>query len=238
MNRGWDLYMPQLRLLVLVMVLMGICLLPFAVFDAVKHALAKLHLSPFAATATMVGIFLGSMINLPLFRLQRDEDQAYPTDLYDRQLGWVPLAGNSRQQTILAVNVGGCIIPLMLAFYQLPLVLHEAAHVRFALVASSALTIFVCYRSARSVPGIGIALPAFLPPLVAVVSSWILLGPDEYNHVRASVAFIAGILGPLVGGDLLHLRRFGQVSAGLISIGGAGTFDGIVVSGLLAAFLA
>lgn len=238
MNRHWDLYMPQLRLMVVVLVLMGLCLLPFAVVDAAKHALTKLHLSPFAATATLIGLFLGSMINLPLLRIARDEEQAYPTDLYYRQLGWVPLAGSSRQQTILAVNVGGCVIPLLLAFYQLPLVWNEAPHVRMALLVASALTIFVCYRAARIVPGIGIALPAFLPPLVAVSASWLLLSPDEYNHVRASVAFIAGILGPLVGADLLNLRRFGQMSAGVVSIGGAGTFDGIVVSGLLAAFLA
>ena len=54
---------------------------------------------------------------------------------------------------------------------------------------------------------------------------------------RAPVAFVAGVLGPLVGADLLHLKDIGRISTGLLSIGGAGTFDGIVLSGLLAAIL-
>ncbi len=37
--------------------------------------------------------------------------------------------------------------------------------------------------------------------------------------------------------DLLHLRDLGRRGAGLMSIGGAGTFDGIVISGFLAAML-
>ena len=46
------------------------------------------------------------------------------------------------------------------------------------------------------------------------------------------------VLGPLFGADLLHLRDFTRVSVGVLSIGGAGTFDGIVLSGMVAALLA
>jgi uncharacterized membrane protein len=52
------------------------------------------------------------------------------------------------------------------------------------------------------------------------------------------VAFVAGVLGPLIGADLFHLKDISRVSAGILSIGGAGTFDGIVLSGILAALLA
>jgi len=42
----------------------------------------------------------------------------------------------------------------------------------------------------------------------------------------------------LIGADLLHLRDIGRIApAGVASIGGAGSFDGIVLSGILAAYL-
>jgi uncharacterized membrane protein len=100
------------------------------------------------------------------------------------------------------------------------------------------VNIAVCYFVARPMPGIGIAMPAFTSPAVSVLATWLLLMPAEYAMIRAPVAFVAGVLGPLVGADLLHLRDITKIAAPLVSIGGAGTFDGIVLSGLLAALLA
>jgi uncharacterized membrane protein len=77
-----------------------------------------------------------------------------------------------------------------------------------------------------------------VPPLVAVGMAWLMLGGDHSSELRAPVAFVAGVAGPLVGADLMNLRQFERLSTGLVSIGGAGTFDGIVISGLAAAFFA
>jgi uncharacterized membrane protein len=46
------------------------------------------------------------------------------------------------------------------------------------------------------------------------------------------------VLGPLIGADLLHIRDVEALETGIDSIGGAGTFDGIVLSGIVAAYLA
>jgi uncharacterized membrane protein len=93
--------------------------------------------------------------------------------------------------------------------------------------------VIVCYRLARPLPGVGIAMPALVPPLVAATGS-VLTVPE----FAPPVAFVAGVLGPLVGADLFHLKQIRQLATGVASIGGAGTFDGIVLSGRLAAFLA
>jgi uncharacterized membrane protein len=95
----------------------------------------------------------------------------------------------------------------------------------------------VCYRIAIPVPNVGIAMPGFVSPLVTVGLSWLLLMPDTYDPVHAPVAFVGGVLGPLIGADLFHLKDITKISAGVASIGGAGTFDGIVLSGVLAAIL-
>jgi uncharacterized membrane protein len=42
----------------------------------------------------------------------------------------------------------------------------------------------------------------------------------------------------LAGADLMHLRDFSGKVAGTVSIGGAGTFDGTILSGIVAAYLA
>jgi uncharacterized membrane protein len=81
-------------------------------------------------------------------------------------------------------------------------------------------------------------MPGFVAALTAVTTTWLLLaGPGETPY-RPPVAFVAGVLGPLVGADLLHLRDITRVPVGILSIGGAGTFDGIVLSGFLATLLA
>ena len=48
---------------------------------------------------------------------------------------------------------------------------------------------------------------------------------------------ITGTLGTLLGADLLNLHRLRSLGAGVASIGGAGTFDGVFLSGIIAVFL-
>jgi uncharacterized membrane protein len=54
----------------------------------------------------------------------------------------------------------------------------------------------------------------------------------------AALAYVAGTLGTLLGADLLNLYRVRQLEAPVVSIGGAGTFDGIFVTGIVAVLLA
>jgi uncharacterized membrane protein len=76
-------------------------------------------------------------------------------------------------------------------------------------------------------------MPGLVPALIAAVLA-LLLAPDQ----AAPVAFVAGVAGPLIGADLLHLKDIEKSAVGIASIGGAGTFDGIVLSGIVAAYLA
>jgi uncharacterized membrane protein len=45
-------------------------------------------------------------------------------------------------------------------------------------------------------------------------------------------------MGTLIGADLLNLAKIGTLGAPVASIGGAGTFDGIFLTGILAVLLA
>jgi uncharacterized membrane protein len=52
------------------------------------------------------------------------------------------------------------------------------------------------------------------------------------------LAYISGSLGTLIGADLLNLDKLQGLGAPIASIGGAGTFDGIFLTGIVAVLVA
>jgi uncharacterized membrane protein len=70
-------------------------------------------------------------------------------------------------------------------------------------------------------------------PLVAVIIAAVV-----YWRNAASLAYAGGSLGVLIGADVLNLDKLQGIGAPVLSIGGAGTFDGIFVTGMMAVLLA
>ncbi len=208
-------------------------LLPLVFVQFMGLALVKLRLDPSAAMLVIVGIFLGSVVNIPITRIARqDEVIAHPYPLF----GFLDIGSHlqrSPRETILAVNLGGCVVPTLVAVYEILQIMVDSWIYLFPIVLAVAINTAVCYRLAKPVKGIGIAMPALVPPLVAALTA-LLFAPAE----APSVAFVAGVFGPLLGADILHIREIPHIATGMASIGGAGTFDGIVLSGILAAYLA
>lgn len=216
------------------------CILPVFLVDAMQTALLRLHLSGPAATLAVLAILIGSMINLPVYRVPRDEMQP---EIVMGLVYWgmmAPQFRRVRQETVVAVNVGGCVVPALIAAWQVRHLLGAGGQTPLALMAVCALSIVVCWRAARPVAGIGILMPAFIAPLAAVGGTWLAcrLWPGVGAENLAPIAFTAGVAGPIIGADLLHLKDLLRTPVGVMSIGGAGTFDGIVLSGVLAALLA
>jgi len=208
-------------------------LLPFFFAQLLLTALGKLGLDPHLALLVIIAIILGGAINIPLKKIPRSEQYSVdPFAVFG--VGQVfPRIRRSYSYTTIAVNVGGCLIPSAIALYQCIRVAAFSPGAMAVLAFTTGFNIFVCYKLARPVSGIGITLPALIPPLTAAIPSLILM-PD----FAPPIAFVAGVLGPLVGADLLHLCDISKIATGMASIGGAGTFDGIVLGGLIAAFLA
>lgn len=232
--------LPPLGCAAIALSLFLICLMPIFLVEVMTRALARLHLSPAGATLCVVGIFVGSLINIPVHRFTREEEQPEIV-MGPFGLGMMrPRYQRLRRETIIAINVGGCVIPTLLVFWQLGYLMREGAPEVLTLLGVCLVNIGVCYRVARPVPGIGIMMPAFISPLVAVSVTWLACGfvPAVNPEDMAPIAFSAGVAGPLIGADLLHLRDLLRTPAAVMSIGGAGTFDGIVLSGVLAALFA
>ena len=214
-------------------VLAAVLLLPFLLANAFLTALAKLGLGPLTSLLAVLGIFLGSALNIPVAKIERTEMVEY---LPNRLLGLNRLLARPVQRrayTTIAVNVGGCLVPTALAGYQGARLAMEAPSVLPAAGLAVFINIGLCYYMASPVPEVGITMPAFVPAGAAALCG-LLLAPEW----APPVAFAAGVLGPVVGADLLHLDAIADLGTGLASIGGAGTFDGIVLSGLVATLLA
>lgn len=213
--------------------LLFVLLFPFVFSEVMIIGLAKLHLEPRVAAAIVIAAFLGCLINFPVTSIARDDEVLiHPLAAYGL-FGLWPEFRCLRRETIVAVNVGGCLIPVGLALYELA---HLAVVDRPALWAAGgavAIVIVVCYVTARPMQGVGIIVPGLIPAFVAAASA-LILAPEQ----APPVAFVAGVLGPLAGADLMHLRDGAKLGSGVISIGGAGTFDGIVLSGVVATYLA
>jgi uncharacterized membrane protein len=60
----------------------------------------------------------------------------------------------------------------------------------------------VCYALAQPVPGVGIAMPVFVPASTTAIVAVLLA-----RQHAASLAYIGGSLGTLIGADLLDLGK-------------------------------
>ena len=190
-------------------------------------AFDKLGLSHFAAYLLLASTLAGSLVNVPLFRMrvgQPDIDrpvEALPAALPFEHL---PL----RKSTLVAVNVGGCLIPLSFSFY---LMTHSDLGLAEVAVAVTAVAC-VAYLTSRPMRGIGVAIPILVAPVTAALVAT-LLDPEQ----RAPLAYVSGTVGVLLGADIFRLRDIRAMGSPLASIGGAGSFDGIFVAGLFAVLL-
>jgi uncharacterized membrane protein len=196
----------------------------------INYAFVSLGLPPELAFTALLVSLIGSYINIPITRVA--SGQPHPAEIV-RSFG-VRYRVPTRYvtgSTILAVNVGGAVVPVLISIY---LLMQMPAIVVPALIGVAIVTAIV-HRFAMPVPGMGIATPMLIPPIVAALCGY-FLGSSE--HHRDAVAFISGVIGTLIGADLLNLRNLRDLGAPVASIGGAGTFDGIFLTGIVAVLLA
>lgn len=197
-------------------------------FQVVTIAFGKLGLSAHSAYLLLLLTLAGSMWNVPLFTI--DSNFTGESTLPEPLLAW---AQRRRYlfpgKTLILVNVGGCVVPVAFSVYLF--VTHDVSvlHSLMCIIAVSA----VAFAVSRPVRGLGIGIPILIAPLAAAAVAYVV-GRDN----AAPLAYIGGTLGVLFGADLMRLKDIRKLGTPFASIGGAGSFDGIFLSGLLAVLLA
>jgi len=219
--------MPPLYLLLFLV--LGIFLVTIIQLQLLSIAFQKLGLSPHGALLLMLGTLLGSSINIPVARVPTNADLPPDSPIPRRGRIWPPVDPSQTGETIIAVNLGGCLIPVGIVLY---LVIRQLVNPPDLLPALLVVTT-ASYVFSRPVPGIGIAMPVLLAPLITAATA-LILAPEN----AAPLAFSSGVLGVLLGADILHLREIRHMGVRIASIGGAGTFDGVFLTGIIAVLLA
>ena len=176
--------------------------------------------------ALLVFCLLGSYVNIPIAHFSGHPERMGQVVTFFGIQYVVPVLVDS-PGTVLAVNVGGAVIPFLLSVY---LIVKHGLYVK-SVIAVAIVSVLV-HLMARPVPGVGIAVPILIPPLVTALVAWAL---SSWNP--APLAYIAGSLGTLIGADLMNLGKVRSLGAPVASIGGAGKFDGIFLTGVVAVLL-
>lgn len=191
------------------------------------YAYEKMGINRRYAFTLLVLSLLGSYVNIPVAELPAERVISGQAITFFGMRYIIPFV-QEWPRTLIAVNVGGAVIPTLLSFY----LLQKHGMYGRNLIAVAFVTAIV-HVMAHPVRGVGIAVPTFIPPLAAAGAALSLA-----RRSAPAMAYIAGSLGTLIGADLLNLDKIQGLGAPIASIGGAGTFDGIFLTGILAVLLA
>lgn len=214
--------------LIALMLVMSVALVAVRV-GLVSVAFHHLGISAGWAMALLLFCGIGSLFNVPVARIRCRPlmpPSLLPTAVADhrRMPRW-----EREGHTVIAINVGGAVIPIVFSAYLMSV---SALPLHQTILAASGVSA-IAFLSSQPVAGVGIAMPMLIAPVAAALLAFII-NPDQ----SAPLAYIGGTFGVLVGADLLRLRDIRAMQVPLAAIGGAGTFDGIFLTGLVAVLIA
>ncbi len=209
------------------LLLMLIGLLFLISIDLIGLAFRKLGFSPLYSVLLLFLSLIGSYMNIPVKEIASKEPLISGRVIDYYWFRYVIPPVEVERRTLIAVNVGGALIPVLVSVY-----LFTKVNLPDLLLAVFIMTVLI-HMLARPVLGLGIAVPALLPPVMAALLA-LTISPEQ----APVIAYISGTLGSLIGADLLNLHRIPELRTPVASIGGAGTFDGIFLTGIISVLLA
>jgi uncharacterized membrane protein len=224
------IYFHHSRLVLAILLLILAATVALVFVGVVGVAFADIGFSPIVIVAILAATLVGSSVNIPILKLK--SSAPIVTEEYVSFFGVtyrIPRVEYG-QTTVVAVNVGGALIPTAVSIYLLS---RSAPATIFYSIVGVAIVALITHAVARPVKGVGIVTPALVSPIAAALVA-IILQPGSPR----TIAYVAGVLGTLIGADLTNLRAIPKLGAPVASIGGAGTFDGVFLTGIIAVLLA
>ena len=220
-------YSPVAPLFMLMLFVLFAIVAGLVEFGVLTYAYDKIGIGRHHILGILLLSLFGSTVNIPIAELPaREMVVEHAVNFFGV---WYAVPETVQQgRTIIAVNLGGALIPLALSIY---LLVKRAIYVQAAV--GVAVMAAITHLMATPVHGVGIAMPIFLPPILAAVLA-VLISREN----AAPLAYIAGTMGCLLGADVLNLYRIAELGAPVASIGGAGISDGVFLTGIIAVLLA
>jgi uncharacterized membrane protein len=220
-------YFPLTPLFMLLLGVVLVVIIALVEINVITYAYEKMGIHRRYVFGILLLSLLGSSVNIPLAEPPgKDVVVEQVVDFFGVQ--YVVPAVEHQGKTILAINLGGAVIPLLLSIY---LLIEHRLYVKGAL--AIAVVAAVTHLMATPVRGLGIAISPLVAPVVAAVAAMLIS-----RQRAAPLAYIAGSVGTLLGADILNLYRIQELGAPVASIGGAGVGDGVFLAGIVAVLLA
>lgn len=235
MNNKNYIYFPFEFTILIILFALFLLLYPlfFLIFaGGVVDAFARLGFSPVTGTLVFLMSLFGSAINIPVTKITSHNPIVTEKVIYFYGIPYrIPFV--SEQTTVVAVNFGGAVIPTIISIYEfLRLISFGLVNIALLTILGIVIVSIVVHSFAKPIKGLGIAVPFFIPPIITAIVALILS-----RHYAPIVAYISGTLGTLIGADLLNLNKVSELGAPVVSIGGAGTFDGVFLTGIFSTLL-
>ena len=204
-------------------------------FIVLPIAGTRLGINSGVGIALLIAMLPCCLINIPLYVVAVCHSQVryelFPIWLL--RLNSPAYKARFQLHTFVGINVAGGLIPLVLALYQFSRTSPSA------ILAVAAIIAVISYFFVTVVPGMGVYTKFRLLWLISLIAALAALRIVGTGHAAVSVAFAGGVLGTLIGADLLHLKDLQPEKAIIpISIGGARLNDGIALCGLYSLLIA
>jgi uncharacterized membrane protein len=213
-----------------------VILIPLLILGIFGAAFTRLGFSWISALAVVLLMLFGSFVNIPVYRIRCDmirvsHNEATVFDVC------VPCASGQVWDTTISLNLGGAVIPSCVCVYMVyQAILIMGTSLFFTIFAGISIVAIITFVSTRLVTRVGIQVPILIPGLTALLVGLLLVG--GIGLLAAVTAFVSGVTGVLLGGNVANLYRIKDLEVPEISVGGAGTFGSIFICCMLPALIA
>src|SRR5438094_644305 len=181
---------------VLGLFLLVVFLVAFVEVGVLGYAYEKVGVDRRYVFTLLVLSLVGSGVNIPVAELPPERVLSGEEVLFFGMRYVVPVV-EDWPRTVIAINVGGAVIPTLLSLY---LVVKNGLWAP-SLVAVAVVAAIV-HALARPVRGVGIAVPGLVPPLVAATTA-----PAMSRRSAPALAYVAGSLGTLISAATVAMLR-------------------------------
>jgi uncharacterized membrane protein len=215
---------------IIVLVCLVVLIIPLLFLGLVGAAFARLGFSWIAAVAAILLMLLGSAINIPIWKIRREMVRIE----HDGEWG---ANGFEPWDTVISLNLGGAVIPVVIAVYLLFMSTGAIGmSMGVPVIVGVILVAAISYVATRRVEGVGLRVPLFMPGIAALLCGLVFAG--GIGLAAGITAFVAGTFGTLLGANVANLTKVRELGVAGFSIGGAGTFGAVFISCILSALIA
>jgi uncharacterized membrane protein len=152
-------YLPLSPAFFAILVALFLLLVALIQVGILRYAYMRLGVSSGAALSLLLASLIGSYVNIPLFQLP-EQHLLSGREVWSFGVPYSVPVVVDWPGTVIAINVGGALIPTLMSLY----LLSKNQVWGLGLIATACVAA-VCYWLAKPVPGVGIALPTFVPAI-------------------------------------------------------------------------